>query len=371
MNRKLLLLSALAAGSVMTASALMLPEPKLTKEEISDGKVKIAWEFESEDAPKPIYQVIVYKMHKTTADENFVLAQSDFNYIESTGTMKKHQDLGAIWDYIPDCPGWYVKYPLYMNGALGIDAFQYFPGSDNSDIFGGAYLVSPDYDLTNVKGKTLKIEASLGREASSVTGGFALWAWNTDWWDEKNIDYKPMRAHDHHYDDLDMEKFKPYSEVCALDTFGTDWKLNRTRVMFYGEGRSAYWIDSFKVSVDMIPGDSIAYGASVHRVDGATEFTIDTSADTANDYTYGYEVRALREDYRELTDNNYIRFISPSKPMKVIGVDGSSSVSGIISEDTDVPAEYYTLQGIRLNGPVKGETMIVRKGNKSYKTIIR
>ena len=295
MNRKPFLLSALVAGSVMTASAvLMLPEPKLTGEHVSDGKVRITWEFSSEDAPDPYFQVVVYKMHKAAAEENFVLAETDFGYIESEGTMKKHQDRGAIWDCLPDCPGWYVKFPLYMNGALGIDAFQYFPGSDNDDIFGGAYLISPDYDLSNVRDNSVKIEASLGREASSVTGGFCLWTFNTDWWDDKNIDYKPIREHDHHYETLDNEQFNPFAETCQADEY-----MERTRVMFYGKGRSAYWIDSFRVSADMAPGDSIAYGASLHRVDGQTEFTIDTSADTENDYTYGYEVRAIREDHRE------------------------------------------------------------------------
>lgn len=370
MNKKLHLLSALAVGSMLSASAvLMLPEPRLISEEVQEGKVKIQWEFSSEDAPNPYYQVIVYKMHKATAEENFVLAESGFDYIESTGTMKKHQDLGAIWDYVPDCPGWYVKFPLYMNGALGIDAIQYFPGSDNDDIFGGAYLVSPDYDLTHVTGHTLKIEASLGREAASVTGGFCIWTYNTDWFDEKNIDYKPVLAHDHHYETLDNERFQFFSEECQPDEY-----MSRTRVMFYGSGRSAYWIDSMKVSVDMVPGDSIAYGASVHRVDGATSFVIDTSADTENDYTYGYEVRAVREDKREYpTENMYMRFISPFNPMKVIGQEpgGGNNGVGSIASDENQTEEYYTLQGVRVDTPVKGEITIVRKGNKTYKTIAR
>lgn len=373
MNRKQFLLSALVAGSVMTASAvLMLPEPKLTGEHVSDGKVRITWEFSSEDAPDPYFQVVVYKMHKAAAEENFVLAETDFGYIESEGTMKKHQDRGAIWDCLPDCPGWYVKFPLYMNGALGIDAFQYFPGSDNDDIFGGAYLISPDYDLSNVRDNSVKIEASLGREASSVTGGFCLWTFNTDWWDDKNIDYKPIREHDHHYETLDNEQFNPFAETCQADEY-----MERTRVMFYGKGRSAYWIDSFRVSADMAPGDSIAYGASLHRVDGQTEFTIDTSADTENDYTYGYEVRAIREDKREYpTENMYMRFISPSRPMKVIGKEqgqepGGSGIGTIAGEEAEAPEAYYTLQGIRVDAPAKGETVIVRKGNRSYKTIMR
>ena len=42
MNKKLHLLSALAVGSMLSASAvLMLPEPRLISEEVQEGKVKI------------------------------------------------------------------------------------------------------------------------------------------------------------------------------------------------------------------------------------------------------------------------------------------------------------------------------------------
>ena len=115
MKKTISFLSVLAAGSMLTASAvLMLPAPTLTKEEKSQGKVDIAWEFSSDDAPKPQFQVIVYKMHKAAADEEFVLAQTGFDNIESTGTIRKHEERGAMWDYLPDCPGWFAKWPLYI-----------------------------------------------------------------------------------------------------------------------------------------------------------------------------------------------------------------------------------------------------------------
>lgn len=363
--KKFILLSAFLWVSVMPVSAvLMLPAPKLISENVSPGKVEIAWEFSSEDAPNPYFQVIVYKMHKALNDENFVLAQTDFNFIESEGTMNKHEERGAIWDYVPDCPGWYAKWPLYMNGALGIDTQNYFPGADNDDIFGGAYLISPDYDLTHVKDNSIKIEASLGRESTTVTGGFCVWTYSTDWFDPSNADYKPLTEHDHHYENLAMDKFQTFTETCQADEY-----MARTRVMFYGRGYQAFWIDNFKLSVDLAPGDSIAYGALVHRVDGKTSFTIDTSTDTENDYVYGYEVRAVREDKREWPKElMYMRFISPSLPMKVI--DRKSSGVQVIEND-NATTEYYTMQGVRIEHPITGTPIIVRKGGKAYKTILR
>lgn len=94
----------LIGASSLASAVLVLPTP-VCESKINDGNVKVTWTFESEDAPNPIFHVIVFKQHTATADETFVLGQSDFDYIESTGTMKKHQDKGAIWDYLPDNAG--------------------------------------------------------------------------------------------------------------------------------------------------------------------------------------------------------------------------------------------------------------------------
>ena len=56
--------------------------------------------------------------------------------------------------------------------------------------------------------------------------------------------------------------------------------------------------------------------------------------------------------------------------MKVIGVD-YNGIGSIGADDYDAPEEYYSLQGMRLSEPVKGQIVIVRKGSKAYKTIIR
>lgn len=50
---------------------------------------------------------------------------------------------------------------------------------------------------------------------------------------------------------------------------------------------------------------------------------------------------------------------------------GVDSVDSIGTDETDAPAEYFNLQGMRVQSPVAGQLMIVRKGNKTYKTIIR
>lgn len=183
----------MVTGCVVSAGAVAwLPTPEVISENVVDGGVNISWTYDDSETACSHFQVIVYKMHKAEEAGPFVLAETDFSNIESSGTMSKHEERGATWDFIPGCPGWWVKFPQYMNGAMGIDAFYYFAGSDNADIFGGAYMISPDYDLTHLTDPSVKVEAKLANESTSVTGGFALWCWNTNWFDPKNIDYKPV-----------------------------------------------------------------------------------------------------------------------------------------------------------------------------------
>lgn len=319
--KKSLLLTALLMGSVLSAKAFWLPTPVLTSEKIEDGKVVVDWSYDSSEEPCSYFQVIVYKMHKAPADEKFCLAKSGFDWLEdSKGTMTKSENRGMLWDYLPDNPGWWVRNPMYMKGAMGIDTFFYFSGSDNSDIFGGAYMVSPDYDLSKLSDKTIEVKADLANEAVSVSGGFCLWAWNTNWVDAANIDYKPVIGNDFHYDDINSTNWRTKTENIIFPNVAdfTDpdaidevngIQHSRSRVMFYGVGYSSYWIDNFSVSVNMKKDETVDYGAAIHKVEG-NSFTIDTTGDTENDYVYAYEVRAVREDYDEYRSRNYIRAIN-------------------------------------------------------------
>ena len=377
MNKTLLTLS-IAMASASSAFAYWLPNPEIVSETKEDGKVTIEWTYDQSIERCNAFQVVVFKKHHATEDENFVLAKTDFTDIESKGTFEKHEERGAIWDYVKNCPGWWVKMPMYMNNAIGIDAFMYFAGSDNSDIFGGAYMVSPDYDLSALSDPTIKVNAQIANEAVSVSGGFAIWAWNTNWMDPKNIDYKPVYNLDKHYDDLSFYNWKDISESCTFpiedDFDDPDDKdevraiqHDRTRVMFYGVGYSTYWVNGFEVSVDLKKGESVDYGAEAYIVDG-NSFTIDTTGDTEDDDVYGYEVRALYteyDDYRELTTIRATNY-SYNTPKHVIGsfsgiadsvvaesnvtvkvVDGSIVVEGAGNEPVSV---YNTAGGCVYNG---------------------
>lgn len=121
-------------------------------------------------------------------------------------------------------------------------------------------------------------------------------------------------------DDLD--------EIEAIDK-------SRTRVMFYGSGYSAYWIDDLKISVDMAPGDMVDYGAEILET-ADNSITIDTSADTSSDYVYAYEIRPVYtefDDYRNVTTIRFTNY-AYSSPRHIIGQ--FSSVENVSAEVADV-----------------------------------
>lgn len=386
--RKLLLASSLILGGILGAHAVAWsPSPVVTEETVGKDGVTVSWSYDDSEFRADLFQVIVYKMHKASKAENFVLAQTSFDDIESTGTLKKHEERGATWDFIPDCPGWWAKFPVYMQGAMGIDAFQYFSGSDNADIFGGSYLVSPDYDLSRVANPAIKVEAKLANEETSVTGGFALYAWNTNWSDPRNIDYKPIYNNDKHYTDLANTSWATKSETLVFPDPAdyTDPDLieevqgidrSRTRLVFYGSGYSAFWIDDIKVSIDLQPGDMVDYGAAINEVKGNT-FTIDTSADTPDDYTYAYEIRPLwleHDDYRDVTTIRFTNY-AYSSPRHVIG--GFSGIDEIEAPASKVqiaarngritisgaegPAQVFNIAGQQVyNGPADAPIALER-----------
>lgn len=405
--KKFLLLSFAFAACVTGAKAYWLPTPVVTSETIEDGKVNITWDYdtENEDSKHSHFVVTVFKMHKAVQDENFVLASTDFDYIESTGKMYKAEDRGALWDQIDNCPGWWVRMPMYMKKAIGVDAFQYFAGSDNSDIFGGAYIISPDYDLTNLSNKVLKVSAELGNEATSVSGGYAIWAFNTNWWGANNVDYKPVYGLDKHYDTLNSTNWTSVADHLALpdpedftdedqieEVKGIDAK--RTRVMFYGVGYSAYWVNKFEVSVDLLAGESVDYGAEDIRVDGAERsFSIDTTGDTEGDYVYAYEVRAINEEYDSFRELNSIRATNYSyaTPKHVVGdlagienvvAPGEDNVvisanGGCITVNGVETAQVYSVSGAcvyngRTDRPINVGTgvFVVKAGSKTAKVAL-
>lgn len=71
-------------------------------------------------------------------------------------------------------------------------------------------------------------------------------------------------------------------------------------------------------------------------------------------------------DYTTGTYSEPERDLTPAAPLP----DYAGLDDVLIDTDTDAPAEYFNLQGIRVTNPVKGQLYILRQGNKSFKIIL-
>lgn len=400
---KKILSSLLLLGLVLPAHAVyMLPEPEDLTHQATDTEINITWHNKSTTDKITNYHVIVYKAHKATAAEKFVLADNDFSYIESVGTINKHEHRGGGWANVAGSPGWYAKSPKYMNGAIGIDTYFYYAGSDNDDYFGGAYLLSPHYDLSGLKEPVMHVSASLAAEAVSVSGGFCIYVWSKDFWTEGREHYIPMTGdwgHDYHYSDLSTTYFKTYEEDCDVVQQEPTIYNDRVRVCFYGTGYSMYWVDDLKITVDMQPGDEIRYAAEFYDLpankDEINNFVINIADDNENDYVYGYQIRGVyMEPYFDIDTydtNNYIRFISPDNLPTIVGTK-YSGLETVAASETDirfaegtiyvageenVAVEIYNVQGAKIlsgltNTPIKLDSKgiyIVKAGDATKKII--
>lgn len=369
MMKKFLLSVVLCAGLSVPASAIFLvPTPTDVTHSSDATSYTLTWTQPTLDPDAnthdpSYYHVVVYKVHTATTDEEFVLAQTDFNDIVSTGTMTKPKDMAEPWTQIPEMPGWYAKFPMYMNQALGVDAFYNFTGSDNDDPLGGTYIASPDYHLQLLSDPTLHLSFKVARANNTDEAGVAIYTWSNDFWTEGYEDYKPIM--DQVWESTDISNRGWTSENIDLvpDEF-----LARTRVSFYGTGSTTIWYDDIKLSVNLKAGETIMYPAEIHTVNG-TSYTADKSAETDNDFIYGFQVRGIWEDYDDYRDNHYIRSMSDVTPLDV--VHAPAGIEGI-EADTDnanAPVEYFNLQGQRVEPAAPG-LYIRRQGTKTSKVIL-
>lgn len=60
----------------------------------------------------------------------------------------------------------------------------------------------------------------------------------------------------------------------------------------------------------------------------------------------------------------------PKTPAKAEGMSFDFP-GGALSGNFTFPVEYFTVQGLRVANPVKGQMVIVRQGGKAFKAVFR
>lgn len=116
---------------------------------------------------------------------------------------------------------------------------------------------------------------------------------------------------------------------------------------------------------DLVYTDSGRFAPAL-KLDGITDVHVYDPVTGIEIHPYGglYEISGdnARVSYR-IDGINLLDYTMP--------LSRSGSVDGIEMDDSNTPAEYYNLRGIRVDKPVSGQFVIKRQGSKATKMIMR
>lgn len=300
-------------------------------------------------------------MHKANADEYITLLDENFDYIESTGTMQDYEHgKGYVWDEIKNAPGWTVKSPTYMNGAIGYDAWMNYAGNDNDDIFAGAYILSPQLDLSNVTSRNVRVECKMAQMKQSSTGVITIYTWSQDL--GMQPDYSIVGGQLNMISDLKNTEWKDVDVMLHGDKWCSNSRISITSP---AQCYCPIWVDDLKVTVGLAKGDKMPIPAQQFTVTDGNSITIDTSDNTDDDSYYAYQVRTVYMDpsdgafraYSQYTDMKFI-----GEPLSVKNVTDNSNASVI--------KETYSINGTKTSQLSKGVN-IVKMADGSVRKIMK
>ena len=359
--KKLLLSVAMLSAAFTSVNAEWLKVPELTGEQVNKNNVVITWTPVTDPDCQYIYEVLVYKLHKAKEAETVTLLDENFDYIESTGTMTDYEHgKGYVWDEIKNAPGWTVKSPVYMNGAIGYDCWMNYSGNDNDDIFAGAYILSPQLDLSDVDKFAIRVQCKMAQMKYSSTGAIALYTWNDD--GLLQPDYTIVKGQLNYIDGLVNTGWKDVD----LTLHGDGWAANsRLSITSPSNCYNPIWIDDLKVTVDLKEGEKLPIPAQQFTVTDGNSLTLDTSDNNDADSYYAYQVRTV---YMDPSDGAF-RAFSKYTDMKIIGQ--TSSVKNVKDDNgSSVVETMYNINGVKTDRLGNGVN-ILRMSDGTVKKVLK
>ena len=331
----------LSNGEITAISDLMkvlpnIPAPVATPAtEVTADSFVANW---TESRGATDYQVTVYKEHTASADGEYAIADANFDYIESEGTLETPVSYYSSY-IMPTESGafeWYINLAAMMDGAIGLDNSQYF--------WETGFMHSPLMDFTPFGGKA-SFDITLA--SADATKAIIVLAYP----DEENFLQE-------------LESYEiPVSSTMTTQhvefTKGTD---NACIVVFQGDGTYLMFQD-FKLTIDMPKGSKIEMPYC--------------RAQTINQFSYKFENIKIGEGDRIGYDvmAGYFKADgqSVSEPSNRIWVDFGSSVNNVnktlanvymegetlcIENPTGAAVEVYNMTGMKVFSDNSGEKLL-------------
>lgn len=112
------------------------------------------------------------------------------------------------------------------------------------------------------------------------------------------------------------------------------------------------------MTVEVLSREGYKHPNSYETLVAEVVVPVGVARDGSNEWALG--IHAVSEPFKY---NLYVNNIS-IEGIPTTGIDD-------IDADDDAACEYYNLQGMRVDNPVEGSVVIVRKGGKTFKTVVR
>ena len=152
-----------------------------------------------------------------------------------------------------------------------------------------------------------------------------------------------------------------YSELAAIRNGNPE--IFTEDASFTSACKSSNWANGRTMA--SVSGTGSVYTFVNPNVDKAITFSFDFPTKNNADY----QILSTSYGNESSFDASASKVTVPANCYIVIGTAGVTSVENVSLEDAGAPAEYFNLQGIKIQNPVEGEIHIVKKGNKTYKAI--
>lgn len=304
-----------------------------------------------------VYDFWAYEQHSASADGSPVyLINTNFDEIESTGTLGNPELPSDIYHTLDFLPGWILWAPAYMNGAIGIN--------DVCSLYGqSTCFESPEFDLSGTDG-TVKIDVDI---YTSDDVAIALLNKVGNQWSVVDQKYEEAPADE---------------EPLGWKTYSLTLNGNPTMaaISILGNGYNYTWIDNMKVSVDLKADGKLLIPINNTVTQGNS---VEVKADMAEGKVYACTVRGglVTEDASIVGDFAEMQYVygKGGSVAKLASSKTYAFVAGgklhVVNPDNAAVAVYNTNGSLisaaaesEIELPGKG-VYIVKIGDKAFKVV--
>lgn len=352
-----------------------LEVPVMKQPEILDG-----WTYTASWEAVPhadVYNYWAYDVRKAQADGPFTVTYEDFTGVLGldgypTGFVMEDPQDQTYDEYYSneiDQQGWCATNGAPYTDYICIDAYHYMYNGQQSG------FISPEFDMSKDGGK-FTVEADLAGRACTVwlsddkqeqritQACVAVFNWN-----EAKGDYDQVELV---YPDGDKQITTQWGHYTFTLTKGSERTVFGLFAVYAPDN---LYIDNFKVTQNYKEGESLMEPFRYSRFHGSRDGQNPTSIDIEvpervqlNDIYHKVSAYGRQADrYGQSYDNRESDF----SPLEFVMTSQSGVSDVAVDNNESAPAEYYRIDGVRVEGQPTPGIYVVRNGSEVRKVVVK